>query len=445
MRAVTKLPILALPILALLTLAALAGCGVRQAPNEIVVQRFFGTCRAEYGTRTDVQAAEGECGIMTTLINKFAAENPDVRVRVSPVAWPGYNQLAAQLAAGDAPDLVTMHFSAIPDYESRGLLEPMGSELRAVGVDPKDFTAASLAGVTKHGQIYGMPIDNWAPLWHINMNYFRQAGLVKDGKPILPTTPEELFAQARQFKQATGKPYFVQALTNQMAAYTRNFYTLMMQQNADFFADPQRIKLRTPEAQRVLDLFRRIYAEDLTTKNQDYAAATNGFINGAGGVYLVGTWLIGDFDAQARKPDRPLSGGYAVVPFPQLYHGRDASYIDGHAWVMPAKERTAQQRDAIFRLLKFLADNDYEWARTGHLPSLRSVIGSERLNALPHRREIAKLALTGMPLPSAVQRQFPVQDIIGEEMAAAIAGHKPIDTALADAEHRVNELLFHVL
>ena len=51
----------------LLAAFVLAGCGARQAPNEIVVQRFFGACRAEYGTRTDVEAADGECGIMTTL------------------------------------------------------------------------------------------------------------------------------------------------------------------------------------------------------------------------------------------------------------------------------------------------------------------------------------------------------------------------------------------
>lgn len=433
----------ALAIFALLVV--LVGCGVQQAPNEIVVQRFFGTCRAEYGARTDVEKAEGECGIMTTLINRFAAENPDIRVRVSPVAWPGYNQLSAQIAAGDPPDLVTMHFSAIPDYESRKLLEPIGSELRAAGVNPDDFTAASLAGVSKHGGVYGMPIDNWAQLWHINMNYFRQAGLVKDGKPILPRSPEELLEQARRFKKATGKPYFVQALANQMAAYTRNFYTLMLQQNAPFFADPQRIELQSPEAMRVLALFRQIYVEDLTTKNQDYAAATNAFMNGAGGVYLVGTWLIGDFDAQARQSDRPLSGGYAVMPFPQLFPERDATFIDGHAWVMPVRERTPQQRDAVFRLLKFLADNDYHWSRTGHLPSFKQVIESERFIALPHRSDIAKLTSIGMPLPSAVQRQFPVQDIIGEEMAAAIAGHKPIEAALADAEHRVNELLFHLL
>lgn len=429
----------------LLGCVVLASCEVRQAPNEIVVQRFFGTCNAEYGARTDVENAEGECGIMTTLINQFSARNPDVKVRVSPVAWPGYNQLAAQLAAGDPPDLVTMHLSAIPDYQSRALIEPIGAALRAVGVEPQGFTAASLAGVSIRDEIYGLPIDNWAPLWHVNMNYFRQAGLVKDGKPILPRSPEELLEHARRFKEATGKPYLVQTLAVERASYSRNLYTLLMQQNATIFPDPQHIDLRSPEAKRVLELFRQIYVEDLTTKNLDYAASTNAFINGAGGVFIVGTWLIGDFEAESRKAGRPLSNGYAVTPFPQLFPARDATFIDGHAWVMPARKRTPQQRDAVFRLLKFFADNDFEWSRTGHLPAYQSVIESERFNALPHRSEIARISTTGTPLPSSVQRQFSVQDIIGEEMAAAITGHKPVDAALADAEHRVNELLFHLL
>jgi multiple sugar transport system substrate-binding protein len=182
----------------------------------------------------------------------------------------------------------------------------------------------------------------------------------------------------------------------------------------------------------------------MTTKNLDYAASTNAFINGAGGVFIVGTWLIGDFEAESHRPDRPLSKGYAVTPWPQLY-ARDATFIDGHAWVMPTRERTPQQRDAIFRLLKFFADNDFEWSRTGHLPAYQAVIESERFNALPHRSEIAGISRMGTPLPSAVQRQFAIQDIIGEEMAAAITGQKAVDAALADAEHRVNELLFHLL
>jgi multiple sugar transport system substrate-binding protein len=432
-------------VLFVLTPFSLTGCGPVQAPNEIVVQRFFGMCRAEYGNRTDIEAAAGECGIMSTIANKFAADHPDIQLTVSPVAWPGYNQLSAQLAAGDAPDLVTMHESVISDYQSRGLLEPLDEGLKAAGIDPSALTVASLNGVTKQGRIWGMPIDTWAPLWHINVNYFRQAGLVKDGEPILPTNPEQLLEQARQFKRKTGKPYFVQALANERATYARNLYTFLMQQNSPFFADPKHIRLQTPEARRVLELMRTIFAEDLTTKNQDYGAATNGFINGDGGVYLVGTWVIGDFDAESHKPGRPLFNGYAVRTYPQIYPGRNATYADGHAWVMPKKKRTPQQREAVLRFLRFFADHDFDWARTGHLPAFTAVIESEAFQTLPHRRNIAELAHSGVPLPSAVQRQFTVQDIVGEEMAAAVTGHKSIDAALADAEERVNDLLFHVL
>lgn len=434
------------PALCLALAALILSCAPRSDMTEIVVQRFFGECNAQYGDTTRAADAEGECGIMTALVNEFNAANPDVHVRVNVAPWPGYYQLSAQLAAGDPPDLVTMHVSSIPDYQSRGLIEPMRADLLAAGVDPATFTPAARNGVSRGDEIYGLPIDTWAPLWHINMNQFRQAGLVRDGRPVLPRNPQELLAQARQFRAATGRPYFVQSMANERAAYARNLYTLLMQQNSAFFADRRRIRLQTEEARNVLQLFKDIYDQDLTTKNQDYSAATAGFMNGQGGVYLVGTWTIGDFEREAHRPGAALENGYAVVPFPQLYSGRPASFIDGHAWVMPAREdRTPAERQAIFRLLRFFADHNYDWSRTGHLPSMQAVVDSPAFMALPHRREIAVLSEIGAPLPPDVERQFAIQDIIGEEAASAITGAKPIDRALADAEQRVNDLLSHIL
>jgi multiple sugar transport system substrate-binding protein len=422
---------------------ALAGCGVRDPDNQIVVQRLFGECaQANAGAHA---SPDGECEIITGLLNQFAAENPDIRLKVNTVAWPGYDQLSAQLASNDAPDLVTMHQSVIADYSMRGLIEPLDAGLAEVGVDPAGFTPAAREGVTKDGQVYGLPFDTWAPLWHINLDLFRKAGLVRDGKPVLPTSPEELLDQARQFKRATGKPYFVQSLVNERAAYTRNLYTYLMEQGSPFFADPKHIRLNTPEARRVVELFRQIYVEGLTTQNQDYAAATSGFINGDGGVYLVGTWMIGSFEAENRTKGSALYQGYTVYPFPKLYGGRDAAFVDGHAWVMPVKKRNAFQEKAVYRLMKFLADHDDQWARTGHLPAYTAVIESDAFKALPHRANIAPLSRTGQALPAAVQRQFAVQDIIGDELTSAITAGKPAGEALSDAEDRVNDLLFHLL
>jgi multiple sugar transport system substrate-binding protein len=424
----------------------MSGCKHRShEPVQITLQRFFGACDAEYGGSVDVEAAEGECGIITSLINRFNAENPDIHVRVNVVYWPGYDQLSAELAAGNPPDLVTMHESVISDYSQRHLIVPLDEGLRSVGIDPRSFTRVAREGVMREGHIYALPFDNWAPLWHINMNLFRAAGMVSNGNPLLPHTPEELLAQARQFGKATSKAYFIQSMVNEPSAYARNLFTFLMQQNSDFFADPRHIKLQTPEARRVLRLFKQIYDEGLTTKNQDYTAATGGFLNGQGGVYLVGTWMIGTYEQTSKEPGSPLAGGYTVVPYPQLYPGRDVTYADGHSWVVPNAKRSAEKMSAIFRILRFLRDNDYQWSRTGHLPAYQDVIESARWRALPHRAEIAQLVDIGAPLPPGVQRQFLVQQIISEEMESAITGQKPIDEALADAERRVNDILFNLL
>jgi multiple sugar transport system substrate-binding protein len=430
-------------LLALLALLAV-GCSSGDDRTEIVVQRFFGECGAAYGRSTDIATAETECGILTTLINKFEADNPDIRLKVNVVAWPGYPQLSAQIAAGDPPDLVTMHQSVISDYQGRGLLEPMDGVLRQAAIDPASFTAAARAGVVKDGKAYALPWDTIGRLFHVNTKLMAQAGLMRDGKPLMPNSPEELLQHARQFKQRTGKPYLIQAHVSAPDFHVALLYTYLLAQDATVFPDNRHIRINTPEAQRIVALFRQIYEEGLTTRNQDFPAATASFIKGEGGIFPVGTWMIGPYDTEAGDPKSPLHDSYAVVPFPRLW-GQPASFVDGHAWVMPRAERTDAERAAVARFLRFLATYNYDWSRTGQLPAFQAVIETPQFRALRHRADIAPLASTGEQLPDYVQRQNAVQGLIGEELEAAITGIKPVPEALADAERRVNELYSQML
>ncbi len=422
-----------------LLLLLLAGCAAPDPRPEIVVQRFFGECGAVHGASTDVGAAETECGILTTLFNRFEAENPDIRLKVNVVAWPGYPQLAAQIAAGDPPDLVTMHQSVISDYQDRGLLEPMGEVLEAAGIDTADFTPAARAGVVKRGQAYAMPWDTIGRLFHINTRLMAEAGLMRDGEPVLPRSPEELLAQARQFRAATGKPYLIQALVNAPDFHVALLYTYLLAQGETIFPDARHVRLNTPAARRVVGLFRQLHAEGLTTRNQDFPAATASFVQGGGGIFPVGTWMIGPYDAEAARPGSALYRSYAIAPFPRLW-GREAAFVDGHAWVMPRAARSAGERAAIARFLGFLARYNADWARTGQLPAFQPVLETEGFRRLPHRGDIVAIARTGSQLPDHVRRQSAIQSLIGEELEAAVTGIKPIDRALADAERRVNRL-----
>lgn len=429
-------------VFACMTFATLLSSSNAFAATELHLQRFFGACDAEYGNSTDVSKADGECGIMTTLINQFKAEHPDIDVKVTTVEWPGYDQLTAQMASRTPPDLVTMHNSVIADYQSKGLIQPINELLAMDKVSTDTFTPTALKGVVRDGKMFGLPMDTWTMLFHVNTKLMKQAGLMTaDGKPVLPQTPEELLDQARQFKKATGKPYLIQILSNETAAYARMFYSFMFQQGAELFTDPTHLKVTTPEAKNIVNLFKQIYDEGLTTKNMDYPATVSSFSHAEGGILLNGNWLLGTYNAESMKKDSPLYDSYAAFPYPQLYKKNPALYVDGHSWVMPTKKHTDAELVAIADFYKFMADNDYQWSRTGHLPSVKAVLDMPEFQSLPQRNNLMEVTKIGTGLPSEVQRQFAIQDILGEELAAAITGSKDVDSALADAESRVNEML----
>ncbi|MFL6735179.1 MAG: ABC transporter substrate-binding protein [Sphingomicrobium sp.] len=431
-------------LLATITAAVLlAGCWKPEKQTRIYLQRFWGECGAIYGHSTDVAKAEGECGIITTLINRFNAENPDIHVESNVVAWPGYAQLSAQIAAKDPPDLVTMHQGVLTDYATRDLLEPMEGTFRHAHINVSEFTAASRSGVTKNGHIYALPWDTIGGLFHVNTGLFAKAGLMKEGRPVFPNSPAELLLQARQFKARTGLPYLIQSQVNDPAGHVRTLYTYLLAQDAAFFPDTKHIRIATPQARQIVALFRQINVEGLSTLNQDTPAAINAFLNGQGGIYPTGTWMIGSFDQEANTPRRPLYHSYGVYPFPRIW-GHPSAFVDGHCFAIPKGDRTPAQRQAIARFLKFLADHNFDWARTGHIPSMQRVVGSPQFSALPHRSDIAAMGSTGRPLPGAIQRQGAIEGIVGEELQSAVTGQKPIDRALRDAERRTNLLLSQI-
>jgi len=426
----------------LLPLLMLAACGRHDARTTLTIQRFFGACQADYGSLADPSKADGECGIITAMINQFRAQNPDIEVIENTVAWPGYDQLTAQLAANGPPDLVTMHSSAIPDYEARGLLETLDNDLASIGITPDQFTAAARAGVTVEGRTMGLPIDVWAPLWHVNLNLFRAAGLVKDGKPVLPTSPEEFHAQAQQFRARTGKPYFIQVTNKDFAGPMRIFYEWMLQQGVPLFTDATHSNFDSPAGHEALQFMKDLYQSGESAKNLDYAGAVSAFLKGEGGILVDGTWMVGQFDAAAHDAASPLYQGYAVRPFPYVFHGKRVSLVDGHNWVMPRNaRRSAAQHEAALRFLKYFAANDFQWARTGHFPAYRAIIESAEWQQLPHREDIADITRDGEPLPKYVRRQSPIESIVGEEVSAAFTGVKPVERALTDMQRRADEIL----
>lgn len=410
------------------------------APVEITLARFFGSCDAEYGHVTDASQVTSECGIVTVLTNKFNAQNAGrIRVNTQVVEHSAYYpQLGARIVGGDLPTIAIMHSSVLGDFAKRDLLQPLDGAL-----DAADFTPHARHGVTLGGHVLALPYDSHAMLWHINLGLMKQAGLVDaQGHAKLPTSPDELLAQARAFKRATGKPYFVWLTLNDPSFFARSVLGLVNQQNASLFPKTdQAIALDTPAVKAAVAFMRTVYAEGLSTRNMDYSAALQAFMAGAGGVMPNGTWLLGQLNDRAAQPGNPLSHTYEAVPEPTLY-ARPATWADSHVWVMLRNARqTPAERAAAHAFLRFLNDESLAWARTGQLPARQSAVDSAAFKALPMRASLGPVAQVGTGLPTTVARQSRVMGLLGETVSAIVVSGEPLEATLAKGQQRINRLL----
>lgn len=431
--------------ISILSLVLLASCGQsarEDGKTEITLMRFFGSCDAKFGQVMKASEGVGECGIITTLVNEFNATNKDgIVVRTQIGEWgPYYDQLTARLVAKDIPTVAVMHESALGDYVRRKLVLPLDADFARVGIDATDFTEHAQRGTSFEGTRYALPFDTWAWLWHINTTLMKQAGLMgTNGQPLLPHSPEELLAQARRFRERTGKPMFAWAVANETAANNRTFLTLVAQQNAQLFApNGKTINMQQPAVVKALTLMQQLYAEGHIKPNLDYAAANQAFLNGEAGVVVVGTWTIDQFLRESQKADSPLQGGYTVLPFPQLFE-RKAVFADGHAWALFKGGAVDEKaHEASLKFLKFIWEHSAEWSRTGHLPVSQKVAESEAFRGLPLREGLAEITATGSGMPGNVPTQRAIELLIGEDVANLMISSKPVSEVQASVEKRVN-------
>ena len=410
---------------------------------DVTMLRVFGDCANEYTGVTDLSKATGECGIIQVLTNKFNAENTiGAKVVTQTVEWSKYyDLLSASYSTGNIPDLAVIHRSVLPNYANRGLVEPLGEDLAKAGIDFNDYVQAAKDAVTFKDQVYAMPFDIHAMLLHINVDLMKQAGLVDaDGNPVLPKSPDELIAQGKTFKDATGKNLISMEADSAAVMNVRLFDSLVWQQGSDIVAaDNRTATIDTPEGLKAAELLKTIYGDGLANKSVDYAGSQQAFLGGNAGMEINGTWVVDDYTAQAASGKAGLKT-YKVADMFDLY-GKPATWADSHTWAMPADpSRSPEEKAAALAFLKFLNDNDYEWSRTGHLPVRQSVLDSEKFKALPHRSEYAETTAIAHALPQ-IQNQRAIQDVMLSELTSIwLAGVDP-KTAIEQLQSRVEQTM----
>ncbi len=405
--------------------------------QDITLGRFFGACE---DAGTDTKASVGEACIIQSIINAANAEIDGVSIETLPTDWGNYyDQIKAAYAGGTPPDVHVMHRHRVPEFAGIGALADLSDDLESVGIDPADWTETARDAVTYNGAIYGIPMDLHANLWHVNMELMEAAGLVQDGKPVLPSSPEELLEHAKKVKDATGQDYLAADFA-QFPIGVRLVLALLWQQGSNIFTEDGTATIDTAEAEAAVEAITQLFAEDLANPQLNYADSQQAFLNGEAAVLVNGTWVVDFYTAEAAKDETGLDD-YYVADFPTLF-GEGATWADSHIWAIPSplKSNDDAKFQAALEVLAFINDHNIDWARTGHMAVRNSVLESDEYQSLPHRAEYAGTVEIARDTPPS-ESYGAIQDILNRELQAIWLTDKPIEDALADAEIEVQDQL----
>lgn len=125
----------------------------------------------------------------------------------------------AKAASGQLPDLYVTFYTEVDKIINAGYaadITEVYNNSSYVGSINEDV----LKLVTKDEKIYGLPGNAYSLGLYINVNLFKEAGLVdEEGIPVFPTTWDEVAESAVTIKEKTGKAGFMIPVTNNQGGW----------------------------------------------------------------------------------------------------------------------------------------------------------------------------------------------------------------------------------
>lgn len=406
----------------------------------VQLSRFFGDCTTDFGTNLDLSKAVGECATITTLTNKFNADNKwGIKVeRLGGAAWDSYYlTLNAAIAGGTPPDVAIMHGSSLVDYVKRGLLIPLDPLVGITHVDLTDVVPAAKIAISYDGTNYAIPFDVNGALFHVNVDIWKQAGLSVDanGNPVVPTSADEFLADAAKVKQATGKNFMsLPRIGDHLGVH---LFESLLEQQGGYVVNDQGTQagINTPEARTALAFIDKLTSGGYVNGNQTYDAANQSFLKGEVATEFNGTWLVDTFNTSAKF-------NYRVVSMPNLY-SKPAVWSDNHTWAIPKQPKGDPVKyRAALEFVSFLFAHDKDWALgTGHISVRPSVLASPEYKAAPQRGNYASTGTTvAHPVPHIANWPAAL-DALTKAIESIWFQHVPVDTALKQGNDAINAAL----
>lgn len=292
-----------------------------------------------------------EGAVLRDLLDRFEAENPDIRVVIDTIDYAEgiLKTLPLQIQAGEGPDMARLTaFTTLTDYylDMRPYLDD--AEYWDESFPSFILQAMRPAGDTEG--LYGFPTQFTITGPYINRTLFEQAGIEVPSDTSDSVTWQEWTDVARAVAEATGTPYAVA-----MDRSGHRFAGPAISQGATFFDAEGNVTIDSPGFRDMSNLLISWHNDGITPaevwvgNSGTYTPATDYFLNGQVVFYVAGSWQVGNFANNIGD-----TFDWEAVPNPTGPGG--STGMPGGAVLMALKE--TEHPEEVARVMDYLVQQD---------------------------------------------------------------------------------------
>ncbi|MGG1878416.1 extracellular solute-binding protein [Paenibacillus campinasensis] len=323
-----------------------------------------------------------------------------------------------------AYDLIMADDPWMPEFGEAGIF----ANLSELGVEADaDFEESSLA-LGKHpyetGDLYALPFAGNVQLFFYNKELLDKHSL------SVPQTWEEVVNAANTIQASgDGAGYVIRG--QQGNPIVSDFLPIFWAHGGQVFDDNWNAQLDSEAGRKALDTYINLLAAGVNYEQTDIVSSVS---EGRAAMALGWpSWFISEGKASAN---------YAPIPSKASASDAEASTGMIGNWMMGVAANS-ENKELAAKFLTFITSSESQkvMAQHGGVPTRKSVYLDSELSAKFEHFPVQLEALQNSVARPRTTKWSLVEEALGAELSAAIAGTKSIEDALASANHAINQIM----
>jgi multiple sugar transport system substrate-binding protein len=358
---------------------------------------------------------------LQVLADAFMAENPDVKISVTPVDWgQAVAKLQTAIGGRQTPDISQMGTDMMGQFVETGALEPVPANF-----DPSAYFESAWNTGVVNGTAYAVP-------WYVETRllYYRTDIAEKAGITAPPKTWDELKTMAKAMQEQGGADWGI-------SLGPKNYQELapFLWSNGGDFYDGSAFTLDSPQAVEALTFYDSFFEEGLSPKSvPEGFDITPAFVKGTHPMFFSGPWHIGLVkDAGGAAFD----GKWAVAPIPK--QDSATSFVGGSNMVVFAD---SPNKEAAWAFLQYLSDpaTQVKWYQEATvLPAVQAAWDDPILAEDPNVQMFGQ-QLSETKAPPAISTWSEVAEAINTVMEKVTTGSETPEEGAAEMQQEATSI-----